>query len=30
MRPIEVPDNGGKSVNVLGIPMFILAVDMRA
>ena len=23
MNPIEVPANGGKSVNVLGIPMFI-------
>lgn len=23
MNPIQVPNNGGKSVNVLGIPMFI-------
>ena len=23
MNPIQVPDNGGKSVNILGIPMFI-------
>ncbi|MEO8353526.1 MAG: cupin domain-containing protein [Chthoniobacteraceae bacterium] len=23
MNPIQVPDNGGQSVNVLGIPMFI-------
>jgi len=23
MNPIQVPDNGGKSVNILGIPIFI-------